>query len=365
MTAIVGNELSRYNIDIAALSETRFADTGDLTEHGTGYTYFWSGKKLTEPREAGVGFVIRTELVTRLETLPKGINDRLMTMRIPLIRNSHLTLISAYAPTMTYSDEGKEQFYLELSNTLDSMPKSDKLLILGDFKARVGNSLNTWPNVIGRHGIGKMNSNGLLLLSFCAEKGLIITNTLFEFPVIHKSTWMHPRSKHWHQIDFIIARRRDIKDMLITQAMRGADCLSDHILLRCRASFQLARKHRRQPSNIIKKKLDVRKLRNSGTREPFVDAITNSLQVVNTDGDDLETQWSTFKDTVFDTAKSVLGYSKRKQPDSSPSRGIQPIFSEEYVEREKRKTDTNTVMCSFPFIATFVFLLCTKILMDF
>ena len=51
MSAIVGNELSRYNIDIAAFSETCFADTGDLTEHGAGYTYFWSGKKLTEPRE--------------------------------------------------------------------------------------------------------------------------------------------------------------------------------------------------------------------------------------------------------------------------------------------------------------------------
>ena len=36
---------------------------------------------------------------------------------------------------------------------------------------------------------------------------------------------------------------------------------------------------------------------------------------MNTDGDDLETVWSTFKDTLFDTAKSVLGYSKRKQPD--------------------------------------------------
>ena len=36
---------------------------------------------------------------------------------------------------------------------------------------------------------------------------------------------------------------------------------------------------------------------------------------MNTDGDDLETIWPTFKDTVFDTAKSVLGYSKRKQPD--------------------------------------------------
>ena len=148
-------------------------------KHGAGYTYFWSCKKLTEPREAGVGFAIRTDLVSRLETLPKGINYRLMTRRIPLIRNSHLTLISAYTPTMTYSEEEKEQFYLELSNTLDSVPKSDKLLILGDFNTRVGNSCNMWPNVMGRHGIGKMNSNGLLLLSFCADEGLTITNTPF------------------------------------------------------------------------------------------------------------------------------------------------------------------------------------------
>ena len=186
-------------------------------EHGAGYTYFWSCKKLTEPREAGVGFAIRTDLVSRLETLPKGINDRLMTRRIPLIRNSHLTLISAYAPTMTYSEEEKEQFYLELSNTLDSVPKSDKLLILGDFNTLFGNGCNMWPNVMGRHGIGKMNSNGLLLLSFCAEEGLTITNTPFW---IVSNPQMHPRSKHWHQIDFIITRRRDIKDILITRAMR-------------------------------------------------------------------------------------------------------------------------------------------------
>ena len=77
-TALVGRELGRYDIQIAALSETPFADVGEIKEVGAGYTFFWSGHKSEERREAGVGFAIKTELVGKLSGLPKGINDRLM-----------------------------------------------------------------------------------------------------------------------------------------------------------------------------------------------------------------------------------------------------------------------------------------------
>ena len=33
-TAILAQELARYNVDVAALSETRFADLGTLVENG-------------------------------------------------------------------------------------------------------------------------------------------------------------------------------------------------------------------------------------------------------------------------------------------------------------------------------------------
>ena len=59
-TALVAKELSRYNIQICALSETRFADEGQLKEIGSGYTFFWSGRKQEERREADVGFAIET-----------------------------------------------------------------------------------------------------------------------------------------------------------------------------------------------------------------------------------------------------------------------------------------------------------------
>ena len=43
-TALVGRDLGRYGIEIAALSETRFAEIGEIKEVGAGYTFFWSGR---------------------------------------------------------------------------------------------------------------------------------------------------------------------------------------------------------------------------------------------------------------------------------------------------------------------------------
>ncbi|XP_063589282.1 uncharacterized protein LOC134766349 [Penaeus indicus] len=149
---------------LKALSETRFADEGQLTETGAVYTFFWSGHKREECREAGVGFAIKSNLLKNLETLPKGINDRLMTMQQPLTDKKHATLISAFAPIMTNPDEVKDKFYEELDSVISSVPTANKLLLFGDFNARVGVDHQAWEGVIGKHSIGKCNSNGLLLL---------------------------------------------------------------------------------------------------------------------------------------------------------------------------------------------------------
>ena len=114
-----------------------------------------------------------------------------MTMSIPL-HNSSLFIISAYAPTLGHSDETKEQFYSTLSDIIKDVPSSDKLLLLGDFNARVGRDHSSWECVIGKHGIGRENSNGTLLLSLCSQHNLIITNTIFQQDTRHKTTWMHP-----------------------------------------------------------------------------------------------------------------------------------------------------------------------------
>ena len=57
-TALVARELSRYGIHIAALSETRLVEEGQVTEIGAGYTFPWSGRSAEERRESGVGFAV-------------------------------------------------------------------------------------------------------------------------------------------------------------------------------------------------------------------------------------------------------------------------------------------------------------------
>nr|VZI26746.1 unnamed protein product [Spirometra erinaceieuropaei] len=148
-TALVARELPRYKVDIAALSETRFSEQGQLEEVGAHYTFFWSGRPRAERRDAGVAFAIRTDIVGRLPCLPQGINDRL-----PLRRGGKFaTIISAYAPPMTNPDAVRDKFYEDLHALLATVSKADKLIVLGDFNARVGTNHTAWRGVLGPHGL--------------------------------------------------------------------------------------------------------------------------------------------------------------------------------------------------------------------
>ena len=128
----------------------------------------------------------------------------------------------------------------------------------------------------GKHGIGKCNSNGELLLALCSEFELIVTNTMFKQKDERKTTWMHPRSKHWHMIDFIITRCRDKMDIHSTRAMRGANCWNDRQMLRSKVAFRLRQKHSRQGTS-KPTKLNAAKLSTTSHRESFEQEMDSAL----------------------------------------------------------------------------------------
>ena len=79
-SALVARELSRLDIDIAALSEVRFAEEGSLLEHGAGYTFFCSGRGKEEDCRSGVGFMMKNNIAKKLHALPTGHSDRIMSL---------------------------------------------------------------------------------------------------------------------------------------------------------------------------------------------------------------------------------------------------------------------------------------------
>ena len=303
-TAIIASELARYNIDIAALAETRLSGEDQLEETGSGYTLFWSGKPEGERRDAGVGFAIRSSLVDRIER-PTGVNERIMRLRLPLASGRFTSLISVYAPTLVSPEEDIVAFYTALSTLLSSIPKEEGIILFGDFNARVGDDHDTWKP-LGSFGIGNMNSNGLLLLQLCTKMDLAITNTFFRQKLEHKATWFHPRSKHGHMIDFIITRRRDLHDFCKVRVMRGADCDTDHMMVRAKLKIQIRRKVRSSGVK-VPKRIDVSKLKSPAVKERLATAF-NSLDLTNR-------SWDEFKEIVYAQGSEVLGLRTIKHRD--------------------------------------------------
>lgn len=139
---------------------------------------FWRGYPTGGQHLHGVGLAIKNIILPNLTEAPIGISERLMSLRFPLAGKKYATIFSAYAPTL--SSAKQVSFYETLDEALRKVPRHDKILLLGYFNARVGRNSDSWDGIIGRHGIGNVNTNELRLLSLYAEHSLTITNTMFQ-----------------------------------------------------------------------------------------------------------------------------------------------------------------------------------------
>ena len=100
--------------------------------------------------------MIKTSIARKLQNLPVGHSDRIMSLRLPIQDNTFATVVSMYAPTLQAETGVKKAFYRDLHNFLQQVDSKDKLLFLVDFNARVGRDFELWKGVLGRHGIWQL-----------------------------------------------------------------------------------------------------------------------------------------------------------------------------------------------------------------
>ena len=128
---------------------------------------------------------------------------------------------------------------------------------------------------------------------------------------------MHPRSKHWHLIDYVIVRQSDLNEVQIIRAMRGAECSTDHRLISSPLRLTVRPPARRQKP---RHKLNVHAAYNQDIREELRNAIAQSLSLISTTTtlnctSNLTMEWQTLSSALLVASQSTLGNMERRNQD--------------------------------------------------
>ena len=96
----------------------------------------------------------------------------------------NITVNQVYAPTSNAEEAEVEQFYEDLQDLLELIPKKDVLFITGDWNAKVASQQTR--GVTSKFGLGMRNEAGQRLIEFCQE------NALFQQCKRRLYTWTSP-----------------------------------------------------------------------------------------------------------------------------------------------------------------------------
>ena len=254
--------MQEYKIDILAITETRWSGMDKIITPN-GNTLILSGRD-DELKRQGVALLLNKKSASAMtEWKPAG--SRLMTARFKS-RQCNLSVIVGYAPINDAEDEAKDAFYEQIQDLLSTVPDRDMKIVLGDFNAKVGNCNVGQEQVLGKHGLGTINENGVRLVSLCSANNLVIGGTMFNHKNIHKYTWTSPDGKHRNQIDHVMIGRKRKKSLLDVRTYRGADIGSDHQLVLAKIKLKLKVKKKEKPLL----RYDTKKLIDPNVKEEFV-----------------------------------------------------------------------------------------------
>ena len=175
--------------------------------------YCGSGNK-----KNGVGIILKKEQVDR-------VTDRIICLKMELA-GVMLNVVSAYAPQVGCIREEKKTFCLELDETVKKIPRNARIMVGADLNGHVGERNKGDEECMGRHGLGKRNNGGQVVVDFAKRRELAIMNTYFVKKPAHRVTYNSGGLSS--QVDYIMVRRRRIKEVVDTKVVVGESVAKQH-----------------------------------------------------------------------------------------------------------------------------------------
>ena len=242
----VSEVLVQNNIDVLAGQES-WEMEGKVFEV-KGYKWFGkprAGVSKSKRGEGGVGFLVRDSVVNGVEIIKNTQYEQSMWLRVKGERGrSAVFLGCVYLPTTCENSSTLEASYDKLREDVLRFREKGQVVLLGDFNARVGQSVDV-DDVIGPLGEETCNSSGNKLMSFLNEVEMVICNGR-EFCV--EPNWTRVRAS---------LNQRSITDYIVTdrclmQASKGVWVdttdvgISDHYLVWMEIGRRVRRRKQRR-----------------------------------------------------------------------------------------------------------------------
>lgn len=320
-------EISERKIDICALSETKKKGAGSVMRGD--YLLIYKGVNKDERALAGVGMLVHKNLVDNIADV-RYVSERMLHVEINLGQEK-LNLIAVYAPDTGRGKQERDAFYDGLQRVIDTIPVREKLVILGDLNARIGD--HVVPGVKHRFNEPTSNESGDELVEFCSVNELRINNTFFDHPIQQKITWTNRRGQT-SMIDFVITNRRlHPQQVLDVRTLSSADAGTDHGLVLCVLRLDLSTNKSRP---VMVEKLNVEKMSDPSIRGFYRSRLREKLDGPIDDSSTAEETWQFIKSSILKAAEEAVG---RRRVNKNHLDNRTPWFCEEIKSAAKVKKD--------------------------
>lgn len=294
-------EMEEYKIQIMGISETKKCGKGK-TKIAESCTMYYSGVDKDHRAKEGVGIVVTEEIEKRIsEFKPKS--SRIMYIKIEM--EVEWYIVQIYAPTEGTEEEKMEQFYNELQNTLDEIrEKGERIVLMGDWNARIGKDENIGLGCMGRHGEEIINRNGVKMIRFCQTNDLLIGNSFTQQALQNKYTFVAEGREAKSIIDYVVhtqQMRQNIKQVWTEQR---AEIGTHHRLVMAEMTWRkLVQQEQVEYSRIAVKKLKDEQKKRRYQEETDKDFKMEEKKVEM----GMEERWEKFKEIIMKKAEEICG----------------------------------------------------------
>jgi len=293
-------DLAKYKIQVAAVQETRWVDSGIHTM--TTHALYYSGTN-TNMHEFGTGFIVDTAFDHNIIGFVP-INKYMCTLRLRT-KMHKITLLNVHAPTETKEEGVKDEFYSELERVYNSIPTSDIKIVLGDFNAQIGKE-QCFKNVAGTFSLHTTsNDNGCRVANFAISSGMSIRSTQFQRKDIHKVTWNSNDGRTQTQIDHVLIEKQFSNNIINVRSYRGTLHDSDHALVKLVFKSKWLRSNVRKSNG--RPKFNVDKLKAEDTKILFQTRIEELLSAPEPEQHDMNLTVRKTTEIITNVAEQILG----------------------------------------------------------